>query len=624
MNIDGDRNGAREVQASLQDGSYPRPQLIRRAWADLCGAWAFRFDDENEGRGAHWPLRPAFDRTITVPFPPESEASGIRDTGFHPVVWYHRELTTADLAAAGYRGGASRLILHFGAVDYRCQVWLNDDFLGGHEGGHTPFSFDVTDALVTGRETQTLVVRAEDDPLDVSQPRGKQDWNLKPHAVWYHRTTGIWQPVWLEAVPEVSITTLQWIPDIPGASVRVRLGLSRRPPDATTVTISLSYDQRPLATLSIPAQSDRVDATIRLPDQSNGQGYERLLWAPEHPRLLDAVVTLSRPDAEPGASDVVYSYLGLRSAAVDRGTFLLNDRPYYLRSVLSQGYWPQSHLASPSADALHAEAQLIKDLGFNAARVHQKIEDPRFLFWTDKLGLLVWGETPSAFEFTPIAVKRMMTEWTEALERDLSHPSIVTWVPLNESWGVQHIAHDASMREYSRTLFHLTKALDPSRPVVSNDGWEHLDSDIWTVHDYEWSAPVVRERYADADTRGRLFSGLGPAGRRIRLSDEPDRGQPVMLTEFGGIRFSADEAAGDAWGYSRACSAEDFFERLRSLLVAVQASTFLAGFCYTQLTDTLQEANGLATEDRRPKLPIEQLRALITADGHRNPPVVSL
>jgi len=601
--------------ATAQDGTYPRPQLVRREWADLCGPWDFCFDDEDKGMTARWYRDPHFGSTIVVPFPPDSPASTIHDTSPHTLAWYHRDLTAADIERAGHGDSGGRLLLHFGAVDYRCTVWLNGSLLGEHQGGHTPFSFDLTDALEPTLEVQSLVVRAEDDPQDVSKPRGKQDWQTDPHSIWYHRTTGIWQPVWLEAVPDVYVESLHWVPDVPSSSVRVAVRLSARPPRSASVDITLSYQGAQLTTLALPISDERLDAVVPLPTQRNGQAYEEMLWSPEHPRLLDATVVLHGGEQAPPVSDIVQSYVGLRSVAVDRGAFLLNDRPYYVRSVLSQGYWPQSHLASPSADALRAEVQLIKDLGFNAARVHQKIEDPRFLFWADRLGLLVWGEMPGAYEFSPTAVNRVVAEWTEVIERDLSHPCVVTWVPLNESWGVQHIAHDAGMRDYARTLYHLTKALDPSRPVVSNDGWEHLDSDIWSVHDYESSASVVRERYADEAARSRLFRGMGPAGRRIRLSDEPDRGQPVMLTEFGGIEFAAGAPAdvdpADTWGYSSASDAADFYERVRSLVDAVLASGFLAGFCYTQLTDTLQEANGLCDENRRPKLPVDDIARMV-------------
>ncbi len=607
---------ASDRRASQQDGTYPRPQLVRTHWADLCGTWEFEYDDDDTGLDGNWAHREALKQEITVPFPPESAASGIGDTGFHRVVWYRRDVGADALSAAGYGTQGERLILHFGAVDYHATVWLDGTRLGHHEGGHTPFEFDVTAALDPDRTVHSLVVRAEDDPLDLSQPRGKQDWELEPHAIWYHRTTGIWQPVWLEAVPALSISKLHWTPNLVEGTVLVEVELNRRPPGHGSVKVELSWNGSLLAELVTLVDSDRAKATLELTRQRNGQDYEHLLWTPETPRLLDAVVTLS---AAGSTADTVGSYLGLRSASVGHGHFLLNDRPYFVRSVLSQGYWPESHLAAPSAAALHDEARLIKDLGFNAARVHQKIEDPRFLFWADKLGLLVWGETPSAFEFTPRAVTRMLAEWTEAIDRDRSHPCIVTWVPLNESWGVQHIANDQSIRDYARAVFHLTKTLDPSRPVVSNDGWEHLDSDLWTIHDYEPSGAVLARRYADAAAVATLFGGLGPAGRRLRLSDEADRGQPVMLSEFGGVKYHAGGSQSpeysDAWGYSSATSAADFATRLGALLDAVRASSVLAGYCYTQLTDTLQETNGLASEARIPKLPIDRLRALVRGDS---------
>ena len=594
---------AAAVRASRQDGTYPRPQLLRELWTDLGGPWQLRFDDADAGLSDRWYAPSSgtvFDREVLVPFPPESPASGINDTGMHEVVWYRRAIGDAPT-------GEGLVLLHFGAVDYRCSVWLGGALLGHHEGGHTPFTFDITHVL-DGDPAQQLVVRAEDDPLDVAQPRGKQDWEVEPHSIWYHRTTGIWQPVWLEQVPRLHVDHLAFTPDVASGSVLVTIELNRRPAGRTTVEVELSYDGEPIASHSVSAHEHRLEVRIPLPRQTNGQNFEELLWSDSTPRLIDATVRA----VAAGTTDTVYSYFGLRSAAVDRGRFLLNDRPVFLRSVLSQGYWPESHLAAPSAAALHDEVELIKSLGFNAARVHQKIEDPRFLYWADRLGLLLWAEMPSAYEFSTTAARRVVAEWSDVIRRDSSHPSIVTWVPLNESWGVQHIAQDVSAQEYARTLFHLTKTLDASRPVVSNDGWEHLDSDIWSIHDYEASGAVVAARYASPESVATLFSGIGPAGRRLRLSDEPDRGQPIMLTEFGGVKFAPDSEFGNAWGYSTATSPDDFDARLASLLDAVRASTVLAGYCYTQLTDTGQETNGLVTAERRPKLPTARIRQIMT------------
>ena len=598
--------------ASRQDGTYPRPQLLRAHWADLDGTWSFRHDDESAGLDAGWTAGFPDARDIIVPFPPESVASGIAEPGLHPVVWYARTISRADLEQAGLSAESPRVMLHFGAVDYRASVWIDGAFVGSHEGGHTPFSFDVTH-LVSAGDEHTLVVRAEDDPHDLTQPRGKQDWHEDPHAIWYNRTTGIWQTVWLEAVPETAIRSLRWIPR-DHATVELGVALTWKAPAGSRVRVELQWDEQGehLGTVeaTLPADTDVTELVIPVARQRNGQAEDELHWTPERPRLVDATVTLLAPGGEP--VDVVASYLGLRTVAVDRGAFLLNDRPYDVRSVLNQGYWPESHLAAPSHDAHRREVELIKQLGFNAARLHQKIEDPRFLYWADRLGLLVWGETAGAYAFSPTAVQRLMREWMEAVERDVSHPSIVTWVPINESWGVQHIPTDRSQQAYARSLADVTRALDPSRPVISNDGWEHVSSDILSVHDYEGDGTVLGATYADAAARSRLLEGMGPATRRILVDGVDDAGQPVMLTEFGGVNYQPGAERDDAWGYTAAVDGDDWIARITSLYDGIRASTFLAGSCYTQFTDTMQETNGLLTADREPKVPIERIRRAVT------------
>lgn len=598
--------------ATRQDGTYPRPQLVRTHWANLDGTWSFRHDDAAAGLDAGWAQGFADARDIVVPFPPESVASGVAEPGFHPVVWYSRTITPSDLEAAGRSGALPRVILHLGAVDYRASVWIDGAFLGAHEGGHTPFSFDVTH-LVAGDDEHTLVVRAEDDPHDVTQPRGKQDWHEDAHAIWYRRTTGIWQTVWMEAVPEIAIRCLRWIP-LDHATVELGVGFSRQAPAGSRVRVALQWDEEGehLGTVesTLPRDTDVTTLVIPVARQRNGQSEDELHWTPERPRLIDATVSLLDPDGDP--VDAVASYLGLRTVAVDRGAFLLNDRPYDVRSVLNQGYWPDSHLAAPTYDTHRQEVELIKQLGFTAARLHQKIEDPRFLFWADRLGLLVWGETPGAYAFSPTAVQRLMREWMDAVERDISHPSIVTWVPINESWGVQHIPTDRSQQAYARSLADVTRALDPSRPVISNDGWEHVDSDILSVHDYEGDGAVLGATYADAAARTRLLEGMGPATRRILVDGVADAGQPVMLTEFGGVNYQAGAAREDAWGYTAAVDGDDWIARITALYDGIRASTFLAGSCYTQFTDTMQETNGLLTADREPKVPIERIRRAVT------------
>lgn len=588
---------------------------MRRAWCDLDGVWDFRHDDADAGRRDGWSAGFGGGQPIRVPFPPESAASGIAAPDFHPVVWYARDLTAGHLVAAGRSPLAPRILLHFGAVDYRADVWVDGRYAGGHEGGHTPFSLDVTE-LVSGDGDHRLVVRAEDDPFDLTQPRGKQDWHEEAHAIWYRRTTGIWQTVWLEAVPDASIDHLTWSTAGP-AALDLVARFRGTVPHGAALRVALRFDERGedlgWIEAEVPAGAHELRVSVPVHRQRNGQGEDELTWSPEHPRLIDATVSLADEDGIP--IDAVSSYLGMRTVGIARGAFLLNGLPYDVRSVLNQGYWPDSHLAAPSRDALRREVELIKELGFTACRIHQKIEDPRFLFWTDRLGLLVWGETPGAYEFSAVAVQRLTREWMEALDRDAAHPSIVTWVPFNESWGIQHVADDAAQQAYSRALTDLTRALDPTRPVVSNDGWEQQNTDILTVHDYEGDGAVLAATYADDAARGRLLSRLTPSGRRQLVGDAADSGQPIMLTEFGGVDYQPGEPRADGWGYTTAADGEDWIARITALYDATRASGFLAGTCYTQLTDTMQETNGLLTADREPKVPIERIRRAITGEG---------
>lgn len=602
------------LRASRLDTARPRPQLLRPHWAELGGVWRFAYDDHETGeRDAWFSPEHRLEGSIVVPFPPESPASGVAGDGIHDVVWYQRDVPWETVLAAGHGAERPRLHLRFEAVDYRSRVWVNGRFVGGHEGGHTPFGFDITDALLPGA-VQQITVRAEDRAADVEQPRGKQDWEEHAHVIWYRRTTGIWQPVWIEATPELFVEQLHFTPDLARGSVAYEVRLNRPPSPGTRCRIELVLGEEVIAEAAAAVSAQRHSGDLAVPRLLNGQDRERLLWSPESPRLVDATVTIER---EGTAVDVVAGYLGLRSVAVRDGRFLLNDRPRVLRSVLSQGYWPQSHLAAPNEDALREEVALILALGFDSARVHQKIEDPRFLYWADRLGLLLWGEAPAAYRFTSTAVERLGAEWLAALDRDRSHPSIVTWVPMNESWGIQDVAHDPAQRAFARAMAELTRAVDTSRPVISNDGWEHLESDILSVHDYDHDPRAIRARYLDPAAGAALRTGIGPAGRAMVLTGSLREDAPLMLTEFGGIELVLDRATApeDSWGYSSASTPEQFEERLRALYDALRAGSVLAGTCYTQLTDTMQEANGLLTEDRKPKLPIPVIRAIVTGAG---------
>lgn len=592
------------LDATTLDGAYPRPQLVRRAWCDLSGEWDFARDDALAARLGD--VR--FDRTIVVPFPPESPASGIHETGFLPCVWYRRRFGRDELDAAGFGDGARRVLLHFGAVDHTATVWLNGQLVATHRGGQSPFTADITDAVDADGDN-VLVVRAVDLPTDVSVLRGKQDWREVPHSIWYHRTTGIWQPVWLECVPDTSIGSIAIRADLAAASIEVDVRVDGVPQDGARVRVTVTHDSETIAEGTVRAVGAAANVRLVIPRQLNGQQYEELLWTPDRPTLLPVSIALEAADGT--TLDRIASYAGLRSVAVSREAFLLNDRPTTVRAVLAQNYWPETHLAA-TTDMLRREVELILDLGFNTARVHQKAEDPRFLYWADRLGLMVWGETASAYSFDTRAVTSLVDEWTAIVARDQSHPSIVAWVPLNESWGVQHISHDPRQQAFSRAIADLTRALDGTRPVISNDGWEHVASDILTIHDYESDPAVLAARYGDEVRLRRMIDGFGPAGRRLALGGGPTE-LPVMVTEFGGVSLRTGNE--NDWGYSTANDPATFERSVTAIVRAIATATPLAGFCYTQLTDTGQETNGLLAADRTPKIPVESIRAAVLGRG---------
>jgi beta-galactosidase/beta-glucuronidase len=570
---------------------HPRPQLTRTRWIDLGGNWGFAYDDGGRGLDEGWQERAdVYTRTIHVPFPPESSASGIGDTSFHPIVWYRRTFEVSP------EEREKRLLLHCGAVDYRAQVWVNGQLVATHEGGHTPFSADITSALRSG-EKQVLVIRAEDAPLDLTQPRGKQDWQEQPHRVWYDRTTGIWQPVWLEPVAATHITQVRWTPDLDQGVLGLSVKLQRREEADVRVRVQLSLHGARLADDMYTVQGTNIERQIAF-DRAGMMSRDKLLWSPEYPNLIDATLTVL---AGREVIDEVHSYVGLRSVGTGSGHFLLNGRPYYLRLVLEQGYWPQSHLAAPSAEALRREVELVKALGFNGVRIHQKVEDPRFLYWCDRLGLLVWGEMANAYVFSPTAVERLAREWLEVLDRDYSHPCIVTWVPLNESWGVPNLARDPAQRHYVQALYYLTKTLDLTRPVIGNDGWEHVVSDIYGIHDYAFDGATLRERYGSLEAVRRTLSEVQPGYRSVMLPGYQYTHEPIVLSEFGGISYRPQ--ASESWfGYGTVTERAAFLSKYRELVDAILDSPAIAGFCYTQLTDTEQETNGLLTANREPKL----------------------
>jgi beta-galactosidase/beta-glucuronidase len=574
---------------------YPRPQLVRREWQSLNGPWDFWLDEHGAIESAE---RIEWNSTIHVPFAPETDASGVGRTDLFKACWYRRRIALEPLAEG------ARVLLHFGAVDYRATVWVNGRLAVQHEGGYTPFTADITGLLDAGREG-VLVVRAEDDPADLGKPRGKQDWQLDPHSIWYPRTSGIWQTVWLERVPRQWVSGLRWTPNLERWEVGCAVTLEGESRPGTRLRVVLRAGDTLLADDVYLVVGTEVHRRIVLSDPGIDDYRNDLLWNPASPRLIEAEVQLLTEAGD--VVDEVTSYTALRSIAVDGDRVVLNGRPYGLRMVLDQGYWPNSGMTAPDDEALRADVELAKAMGFNGVRKHQKIEDPRYLYWADRLGLLVWEEMPSAYRFTHDSIHRTTREWMAVIARDVSHPCIVAWVPFNESWGVPNLPMSAVERHYVRTLYHLTKTLDPTRPVVGNDGWESVATDIIGIHDYDANPERLARRYHAEEILPRLFKRERPGGRLLVLEGDRPVDQPIVLSEFGGITLAADEDA--TWGYSRAASADTLSAQYAALLLAVRSLGVLSGFCYTQFADTYQEANGLLYADRRPKFPLADIAA---------------
>ncbi|HEV3471429.1 MAG TPA: glycoside hydrolase family 2 TIM barrel-domain containing protein [Pyrinomonadaceae bacterium] len=580
------------VAAARQAGApprpeHPRPDLARADWQSLNGRWEFEFDDADRGLAERW-YEPStarrFSKTILVPFAFQSRSSGIGDAAFHDVVWYRRAL---EVPPAFARGGR-RVMLHFGAVDYEAAVWVNGEQAGAHRGGHVGFSLDVTDLLKAGENA--VVVRVYDPSTDRAVPRGKQFWQPKSEGIWYTRTTGIWQPVWVESVDPVHVRRLRVTPDVDNSRVGVEAVLSRTAPGLKLrTTVRLKGEVH--AQSEVAVTDARPLAVHRLNDQR--------LWSPWEPTLYD--LTAELVSGEGRVLDRVESYFGQRKVSTHDGRVYLNNYPYFLRLVLDQGYWPESLLTPPSDEAMRFDIETAKAMGFNGARKHQKVEDPRWLYWADRLGYFVWGEMANAQDYTDEYVARFTDEWQQIVARDYNHPSVIVWVPLNESWGVPDIFTSRPQQEHAKTMYHLLRSLDPTRLVIDNDGWEHTDeTDLFALHDYARTGEELAERYKILETDP---ARVPRNGRDALALGYRYNGSPFVLTEFGGIAYRVGaKQAENEWGYSGIePTKEAMLKRLDGLVKAIVSNRAWAGFCYTQLTDVEQEINGLMTYDRKPK-----------------------
>ena len=570
---------------------YPRPQFQREKWLNLNGPWQFAIDEGDSGREQRWQERESLPGTIMVPFCPESDLSGVAHKDFIRACWYRR---TVALGADWLRG---RVLLHFGACDYETTVWFNGVEIGTHEGGYSSFTMDVTRAAREGENT--IIVLARSDVRAGRQPSGKQSQVFASHGCFYTRTTGIWQTVWMEAVPEKYVERLQWLPDPDNGGFHMTAELA---PDARGwLRVRVSFQGKEMGGGAWKAGGRSLSAFVGV--------KETHLWSLEDPALYDIEVEL---ETEAGV-DRVASYAGLRKIQWDREGVLLNGKRVYLRLVLDQGFYPDGVITAPEDGELKGDILRAKAMGFNGARLHQKMFEARFLYWADRLGYLVWDEHGNWGMSVSDGrnMPRFLAEWTELVRRDISSPALMGWCPFNET---EERATDPAC---ILAAYRLTRALDPTRPVIDTSGWVHCaETDILDYHDYAQDGAELRanlEAYAAAKDGETFSPGLMPWMKNWRQKMPVRAGQPVFLSEFGGTGWIMGGIPKDRWGYGGLPETEEeFFRRFEGLVDAALETRGICGFCYTQLTDVEQEINGLYTFDRRAKFPPERIAAILT------------
>ncbi len=578
------------METKIPRMEYPRPDFERQQWINLNGEWEFEFDDLNVGEIEKWYENGAFSKKILVPFCYQCKLSGINDKGMHENMWYRREFNVPE----NFKG--KRILLNFGAVDYHAKVWINGKFSGEHKGGYSPFKIDIT--YFANREVNTIVVKAE-DKYECTQPRGKQYWLEKSDRCWYTPVSGIWQTVWIEPVSNIAFERIKLTSDIDKRFVRAEIYLDGFK-DGLDTEIKVYYKGMQVNRIrtSLAGRISKIVIDIKDVDSVD----ERYYWSPENPNLFDVEFALFDGEKQ---IDFVKSYFGMRKISIKGDMILLNNKPYYQKLILDQGYWPDGLLTAPSDEAIKYDIVMTKKFGFNGARKHQKIEDPRYYYWADKLGLLVWGEMPSGYSFNAEEVENITEEWKEFIKRDYNHPCIITWVPLNESWGVRNILVDKNQQYFAMSLYYLIKALDGTRLISTNDGWEMVYTDICGIHDYVASGDDFTRKFTD---KIRLLEGA-PEGRMLLSDGFSYKGQPVIVSEYGGIAF--DDDSKEHWGYfGPVKDQKSFLKRYSDITNAIKNIPYIQGYCYTQLTDVFQEINGLMTLDRKAKVDVDEIRKI--------------
>lgn len=580
---------------------YPRPQFVRKNWENLNGAWNFRFDDQNIGETERWYENMETEQTIQVPFTYETKLSGIQDESRHDNIWYNRiiEANQELLKDNNY-------ILHFEGSDFITKVWVNGQYVGSHRGGYSRFSFDITKLLKDGENELTVKV---EDSFDMQQPRGKQRWLDENYLCWYVQTTGIWKTVWSEYVPKISLTNVKMTPNIEDFTLELEYDViapeNRLNGDLmveTTITFEDKLVSKTLTAFTENHVCSKADMKLKMPKNFANNAP---VWSPATPNLYDVEFRLLDKET---VLDEVASYAAMRQIRIDGSNILLNGTFLYQKLILDQGYWRDSHLTPPSEEALIEDIDKIHALGYNGLRKHQKTEDERFLYWCDVKGMLVWCEAPSAYRYSDYAAEEFTKEWLEIVKQNYNHPCIITWTALNESWGISKVQTSVKQQHFVESVYHLTKMLDPYRPVLVNDGWVHTISDILTLHDYEPSGERIRERYMgrkEEFVNNELYFNCSLPAFACGYEY---KGQPIIISEFGGIAFNNDDSG---WGYGgKENTVEDFLNRFDGLVTAIKELPYVCGYCYTEVTDVQQEINGLMDIDRNFKIEPEIIKEI--------------
>lgn len=578
---------------------YPRPQHVRKDWTNLNGEWDFLFDDQNCGESEKWFADfPEERMQIQVPFTYETKCSGIQDEKHHENIWYSRQIMIgeADL-------NEKNVMLHFEGSDFVTKVWVNGIFVGQHRGGYARFSFDITKEVVIGENT--ITVKVEDSP-SMEQPRGKQRWKGENYGCWYVQTTGIWKTVWMESVSKTHLERMKITPDMNAGAVELLYNIEGTITDGEySIETEIEFENTRINKSVKVVQRNSVAETVSVfcPEEMEWAVHS---WSPAHPELYDLKITLYK-DGKP--IDQVLSYFGMRDIAIKDGKILLNGHPIYQRLILDQGYWEDSHLTPPSEEALIEDLDKILAMGYNGLRKHMKIEDERFLYWCDVKGVLMWSEMAASYAYSDSAVQEFTKEWMEVVRQNYNHPAIITWTPFNESWGVPKIFSDKQQQHFTESIYHLTKSFDAMRPVIVNDGWENTISDILTLHDYEEDGDVFMERYGDAFSqieKGEFFHNYTHAAF---ANGYGYKGQPIIISEYGGIAFSG--GAEDSWGYGNTVADETaFLKRFDKITSAIRQLPYCVGYCYTQVSDVQQEVNGLLDARHEYKIAPEKIAEL--------------